>query len=217
MAQRASVSSEQLAAHLRVSRYGDFVLTDAIRPAPHVPITPRQGFRTEIYRDDRAGLKVPVLAAAVSKESLFDGFLDLLDPLGELVDLVLETSHASEGATHLDLFREHIDLPVLQSGFLEFEDLLLNDGCTGAAVISTSGPMEVQFDEHKLLIVYAHDLRPFERVLQRHGVHRDDRLRLITEGEHLHSTAPKYREEFERFCCRVGAAEPGERISREER
>ena len=27
--------------------------------------------------------------------------------------------------------------------------------------------MEVQFDEHKLLVVYAHDLTPFEAILPR--------------------------------------------------
>jgi len=215
MAQSASVPSEELAAHLRKDRYGDFVLTDAIRPAPHVPITPRQGFRTEVYRDDNAGLKVPVLAAAASKERLFEAFLDLLAPLGDVVDLVLETSHHSDGATHRDLFREHIDMPVVQSCFVEYENLLLNDGCTGTAVISTTEPMEVQFDEHKLLIVYAHDLRPFERILRRHGIQRDDWLKLITEGEHLHSSAPAYAEEFERLCCRVGVGEPGERVSSE--
>ena len=53
--------------------------------------------------------------------------------------------------------------------------------------------MEVQFDEHKLLVVYAHDLGPFERILLQHGVVRDDGLQLITEGEHLHSTAPALR------------------------
>ncbi len=215
MPERATLTPEQLAAHLRVDRYGDFVLTDAIRPAPHVPVTPREGFRLDVFRDARAGLRVPVLVAAVSKERLFDVFLDLLNPLGEVVDLVLETSHASAGDGHRDLFREHIDLPVLQSTFLDFENLLLNDGCTGTAVISTSEPMEVQFDEHKLLIAYAHDLRPFERVLKRHGVQRDDWLKLITEGEHLHSTAPGYVEEFERLCCRVGVGEPGERVSSE--
>jgi len=215
MAQGVSMTSDQLAAHLRVDRYGDFVLTDAIRPAPHLPITPREGFRLDVFRDARAGLTVPVVAAAVSKEKLFDLFLDLLGPLGEVVDLVLETSHASEGAGHRDLFREHIDLPVLQSTFLDFEDLLLNDGCTGTAVISTAGPMEVQFDEHKLLVVYARDLEPFERVLLQHGVGRDDGLKLITEGEHLHSTDPRHADEFARLCCRIGVGEPGERVSRE--
>ena len=123
-------------------------------------------------------------------------------------------TRAKTGRTR-DLMREGIDLPVLQSGFLDFEDLLLNDGCAGAAIICTTEPMEVQFDEHKLLIVYAHDLEPFERVLIHHGVLRDDDLKLITEGEHLHSTAPRYADEFERLCCRVGVGEPGERVSLE--
>ncbi len=207
------MTSDKLAAHLRVDRYGDFRLTDAIRPAPTLPIVPRQGYRKDIYRDADAGLEVPVLAAAVSRERLFDLFLELLEPLGSTVDVVLETSHGSEGGSHRDLFREHIDLPVLTSHFCEFESLLVNDGCAGTAVISTTEPMEVQFDEHKLLVVYARDLTPFEEILRRYGIRRDDKLRLITEGEHLHSSEPRYREDFEQLCCRMGIGEPAERVN----
>jgi hypothetical protein len=202
-----------LAAHLRVDRYGDFVLTDAIRPSLQLPVVPREGFRVDVYRDAKARLQVPVLAAAVSRPKLFDVFLDLLGPLGGTVDVVLETSHHSEGAGHRDLFREHIDLPVLMSHFCEFENLLLNDGCTGVAIISNAEPMEVQFDEHKLLVVYARDLEPFERRLHQLGVPRNDTLKLITEGEHLHSTEPRYAEAFEQLCCRVGVGEPAERVN----
>jgi hypothetical protein len=208
------VTSEQLAAHLRIDRYGDFLLTDAIRPALGVPVTPREGFRLDVYRDAAAGLRVPVLAAAVSRPRLFDVFVRLLRPLGPVVDVVLETSHHSRGARHRDLLREQIDLPVLLSHLYDFEDLLLNDGCAGAAVISASGPMEVQFDEHKLLVVYAHDLEPFEAVLRQAGLPRDDDLRLITEGEHLHSTDPRYLDEFERLCDRVGVAEESGSLNR---
>jgi hypothetical protein len=176
-------------------------------------VVPREGFRIDVYRDAQAGLEVPVIAAAVSRDRLFDVFLALLDPLGPAVDVVLETSHDSDGTTHRDLLREHIDLPVLESHLCEFEDLLLNDGCTGVAVISTAGPLEVQFDEHKLLVVYAHDLEPFEAILRQAGVPRKDRLKLITEGEHLHSSEPRYRDLFEQLCCRVGVAEPAERVS----
>jgi len=207
------VSSEKLAAHLRVDRYGDFRLTDAIRPALHVPVVPRQGFRVDVYRDVRSGLRVPVLAAAVSRDQLFDAFLGLLAPLGEAVDVVLETSHHSDGTSHKDLCREHIDLPVLMSHFCDYEDLLLNDGCTGAAIIARGGPMEVQFDEHKLLVVYARDLAPFENILQEFGIVRDDRLKLITEGEHLHSSDPRHFEQFEQLCCRLGIGEPAERVN----
>jgi hypothetical protein len=196
-----------------VDRYGDFRLTDAIRPAATVPVVPRQGYRRDVYRDAEAGLEVPVLAAAASRERLFDLFLDLLEPLGPTVDVVLETSHGSDGGGHKDLYREHIDLPVLTSHFCDFEGLLLNDGCAGAAVISTSGPMEVQFDEHKLLVVYARDLKPFEETLARYHIRRDDKLKLITEGEHLHSTDPRYIQEFEQLCCRIGIGEAAERVN----
>jgi hypothetical protein len=207
------VSSGKLADHLRVDRYGDFRLTDAVRPALHVPVVPRQGYRVDVYRDARAGLRVPVVAAAVSREQLFDVFLALLAPLGETADVVMETSHHTEGAGHRDLRREYIDLPVLMSYFCDFEDLLLNDGCTGVAVLSRSGPMEVQFDEHKLLIVYARDLIPFEHVLRDFGVGRDDALKLITEGAHLHSTDPQHFRAFEQLCLRLGIAQPAEPVS----
>lgn len=163
----------------------------------------------EVYRDPRARVEVPVLAAAVSREKLFEVFLGLVELLGPVVDVVLETSHASEGTGHRDLLREQIDLPVLLSHLCEFEELLLHDGCTGVAVISSTGPMEVQFDEHKLLVVYARELEPFEEVLRQAGIERDDRLKLITEGEHLHSSDPRYQEQFEQLCCRVGVAGHG--------
>jgi hypothetical protein len=207
------VSSEKLAAHLQVDRYGDFQLTDAVRPALNVPIVPREGFRLDTYKDAKAGLQVPVLAASVSRERLFDLFLALLEPLGGTVDVVLETSHQSEGGNHKDLFREGIDLPVLMSHFCDYEDLLVNDGCTGVAVIATSEPMEVQFDEHKLLVVYARDLEPFERILRQAGIDRDDKLKLITEGEHLHSTDERHQDAFERLCTRVGIGEPAEHVN----
>jgi len=193
-----------------VDQYGDFRLTDAVRPAPGVPVVPRQGYRREMYRDAKAKLRVPVLAASVSRENLFDMFLALLEPLGPVVDVVLETSHESRGSGHRDLYRERIDLPVLASQLYDFEDLLLNDGCTGIAVIGVNGPMEVQFDEHKLLFVYAHDLKPFEAILDGAGVERDDAMKLITEGEHLHTTDPHYAADFEQLCYRLAVGEPAQ-------
>jgi hypothetical protein len=204
------IVNQKLAEHLRVDRYGDFWLTDAIRPSLDCQVTPCQGFRLQTYRDRKAGFKVPVLAASVSRENIFDVFLDLLDPLGEVVDVVLETSHETEGANHQDLFREQIDLPVLKSYCCDFDHLLLNDGCTGIAALSTMGPMEVQFDEHKLLVVYAADMQPFIDILEEHGIPRNDKMKLITEGEHLHSTEPCHRREFDQLCYRLGVGEPVE-------
>lgn len=207
------MTAEKLATHLRKARYGDFWLTDAIRPAPELPVTPRQGYRIEIYHDEEHGVRMPVLAAAVSRERLFELFLDLLQPLGEVVDVVLETSHDSPVGEHEDRQREEIDLPVLLSNLCDFEDLLLHDGCTGIAVMSKFAPMEVQFDEHKTLVIYAEDLEPFERILLQAGIRRDDKLKLITEGEHLHSTDPAHADAFDQLSVRLGVEAPTESVT----
>jgi hypothetical protein len=198
------LDQEQLDAHLRVGRYGNFALTDAVRPSFGLEIIPRQGYRRDVYRDPETGNTMPVLAAAVSAEDLFEVFIDLLDPLGDEVDVVMESSHESEPGAHHDLYREHMDTVILKSTLYDYEELLLNDGCTGLAALNPAGPMEVQFDEHKLLFVYAHDLEPFEAILIGHGLRRDDTLKFISEAEHLHSTDDVYREQFDELRYRLG-------------
>ncbi len=207
------MNQEKLAAHLQVERYGAFWLTNAVRPALNLQIVPTEGYRVDTYRDARQRLQVPVLAASVSRERLFDTFLAMLEPFSEMVDVVLETSHQRGDGRHQDLCREAIDRPVLTSHFCDFEDLLLHDGCTGVAVISTTEPLELQFDEHKLLIVYARQLQPFERILREAGVQRNDALKLITEGEHLHNSDVHCEEEFQQLCYRLGVGEAVERVS----
>jgi hypothetical protein len=201
------VNPDRLAAHLQINRYGDFTLTDAVRPGPDVPVRPRQGYRIEVYRDRRARLRLPMLSAAVSAESLFDVFLALLEPLGDVVHVVLESSHGSAADRHRDLRRADIDRPVLASHFCEFEDLLVNDGCTGVAVLADGKPVEVQFDEHKLFHIYAPDLKPFRRVLKRLGVRRRKVLGLISEAEHLHHSTDEYAAAFRQLCLRVGVGD----------
>ena len=196
-----------LATLIRHNCYGNFNLTNAIRPTPEVPLAPREGYRLERFRDPVSRRRMPMLAAAVSAERLFEVFLDLLQPLGDNVHVILETSHGNFDDCHDDLRRSDIDLPVIASHFCDHEDLLMNDGCTGVVVIAEDRPIEVQFDEHKLLFVYAHDLKPFRRILRSHGVRRHDDLHLIAESEHLHHTTADYEEEFRQLCCRVGAGD----------
>jgi len=83
------LTQEQLDAHLRVGRYGNFSLTDAVRPSIGLDVIPRSGYRRDTYCDPESGNKMPVLAPSVSAENLFEIFMDLLDPLGEFVDVVM--------------------------------------------------------------------------------------------------------------------------------
>ncbi len=193
------------ATHLNCDRFGDFFLTDAIRPGPAASNMPRQGYRVQIYRDRKAGLRMPMLTASVSKEKLFDAFLALMEPLGNSLHVVLESSHQSRHGGTVSEFRRHgMDKPVLLSHFCEFEDLLMNDGCTGIAVMSRKKFVEVQFDEHKLLHVYAENLKPFRRALRDLGVRKRELLPLISEAEHLHHTTDEYTDTFQQLCTWVG-------------
>ncbi len=199
---------EQLLRHLATSRYGDFELTEAVRPAMNLHICPRQGYRHDIYVDPQTQTRIPVIMAAVSREHLFPVFADLVQRLGPTVDVVLESSHDHELSGHIDHYREQIDLPVLMSALWDYEDLLLNDGCTGLAVINPHTPQEVQLDEHKLLIIYGSPLEVFEHVLEKHGVCCDEGLHFITEAEHIHSTSDHYARRFQQFQTELGLDNP---------
>lgn len=200
----AQLTSAQLEAHLEVSRYGNFQLTDAIRPSYNLQVTPEIGYRHDSYKDDQMGKSVPVLMAAASREHLFELFMESLQPLGSVVDVVIETSHNEQSGGHQDLYRECIDMPVLESVLWDFEDMLLNDGCTGIAVLNPAVPQEVQFDEHKLLIVYGEPLGKFEKVLQKRRIPRRENMRFITEAEHVHSSNEEFAQQFDELKMRLG-------------
>ena len=198
------LSESQLEEHMNVARYGEFTLTDAIRPSYNLEVMPQTGYRHEWYVDQESGARIPVLMSAVTRERLFDTFLSLLDPLGDSVDVVLETSHDKGNGSHTDLYREQIDMPVLQSILYDFEDLLLDDGCCGIAVLNPRKPMEVQLDEHKLLFVYGHDNSEYEWALSENSVECDEGIRFITEAEHVHSSSDEFQQKFDQLCYHLG-------------
>ena len=198
------LSKEELEAHLGVRKYGGFTLTEAVRPSYDLKVVPCEGYRHDAYQDQDTNTKLPVLMASASHEILFELFVELLEPLGNVVDVVLETSHARDGNGHVDLYREHMDMPVLLSTIWDFEDLLTNDGCTGLAVLNPQIPQEIQFDEHKLLIVYGEDLSRYEEILSRHNIPCNDEMKFITEAEHVHSSSDEYISQFEELKTRLG-------------
>ena len=190
------LTEDQLETHLRIAKYGQFVLTDAVRPSYDLQVVPQAGFRHETYRDEDTGVEIPVVMAAATRDAILEVFFELMDPMGFEVDVVLESSHNSDHGGHQDMVRESIDLPILKSILLDYEDLLLNDGCMGIAVLNSNIPMEVQLDEHKLLIGYGQSLTSFESTFIDYHIDCHEDIQFITEAEHVHSSSEEY---FERF------------------
>lgn len=198
-----SLSDDELQTHMGIDSYGVFDLTDAIRPSYDLQIVPKQGYRFDEYINETNGTRTPVIMASATRHALMTLFLDLVDQLGTTVDVVLETSHHA-GNDQEDLYREHIDSSVLKSILLDFEDLLLNDGCTGIAVINPKKQQEVQLDEHKLLIVYGDPLTDFEQTLIKGDVYPDEDIQFVTEAEHVHSSSESMYRQFCILQTRLG-------------
>src|SRR5918996_3910626 len=80
------LSEEELEAHLGVARYGDFELSDAVRPSYTLEVVPSAGFRHDVYRDEESRANVPVIMASVTKDRLMESFMSLIENLGDVVD-----------------------------------------------------------------------------------------------------------------------------------
>jgi len=207
----------ELESHLATTTYGNFTLTDAIRPSFDPLMIPEQGYKHDslklgpgdIASFRRAGSRwfMPILAASISLEHLFETFLDVLNPLGNTVNIVLETSHHYSGAFRTGLHREHIDLPVLKSFLYDHEDLLLHDGCTGISVSNPRTCAAVQFDEHKLILVRAKSLLPFETILRWHDIPQNETMPLLMDAEHVHITREEYFQQFKTLQMSLGMDE----------
>ncbi len=77
-------------------------------------------------------------------------------------------------------------------------------GAPGIAVLNPNTPQEIQFEEHKLLIVYGSPLEPFEFTLESHGVGENEGIKFITEAEHIHSSSDEFAEQFSQLKTALG-------------
>ena len=58
-----------LAAHMARTRYGQFTLTDAVRPGWQLDIVPRAGYRHDAWVDPQGGGRLPALVAAATDDA----------------------------------------------------------------------------------------------------------------------------------------------------
>ena len=202
------ISEKEIEAILEKSKYGDFQLTNAVRPYDDEMI-PKQGYKH--LSIDHEGETIPVVSASVSAEHLMDVFMEIIELLGPIVDVVLETSHDIQpDSGHKDLLTEELDSIVFKSTLWDYEHLLLNDGCLGVAIYNSQLRLEIQFDEHKIFNIYyptSSDFAPFKEILNNYGVQEDDKMLFITDVQHMHATKTEYEDEFEELRSRLGCEE----------
>ena len=209
------LSDDEIATHMRIKKYGQFILTQAVGPA--YDFQPESGFKYLKPQDNESGRSVPIIAVSVSSQKILDLFFELARLLGgqtpnNTVTIFLMTSHfknIGEGLLKIngepDLGYEGQDIFSLLSILAEYENLLLNDGCTGIAITSQECKMEVALDEHKTIFFYnyRHLQDQILDIFKNFNIQEKPSLRLIAEGEHLHKTERKYIFELDRLMTRL--------------
>jgi hypothetical protein len=71
-------------------------------------------------------------------------------------------------------------------------------------VLNPKIPQEVQFDEHKMLIMYGQPLENFERVLDENGIRCVPQMHFITETEHIHASSRSFQDQFHMLSNLLG-------------
>lgn len=170
-----------------------FTLTKAARPQHKVAL--REAYR--LYTHTSPAYSGPALVALISAERIFDVFLALLEPLGQTVDVILESVNR-RSTTRAEYYRVFIDLTVLRRWCVRYQDLLVNDGCTGINVLGHNQD-ELHWDEHKTIAIYALDLMPYIDILDQSGIEREDEVKLVSQFTHTHYTTDAHEEQFKLF------------------
>ncbi|MDO4551363.1 MAG: hypothetical protein Q4C96_08960 [Planctomycetia bacterium] len=198
----ANRNTREVVCHFKRSKYGKFFLPQAIRPSFDLQIIPQEGYRHKKYLDEITEKTFPMLCAAISEERLMNVCFEMLDILGSTANVVLETSHPGilKQKNFHYYFREEIDIPVLKSILLDYEELLLGDGCMSLAIIDNRHFQEIHLDEHKLLIIYTENPEYFQQILHNHAIYALPNLSFITDAEHVHVTRDKYFEVFQQLA-----------------
>lgn len=182
------LTEEELSAHKGIPWYDDFELTDAIRPSWDIVIKPVEGFKYHSTFNQYVQRDVPVITASVTRKKLWDLFLELTEPFGDMVDVDID--HASDVRdcrlwnqyTAEDV--EKITLPGLLG---EYQDFLLNDGDTKITIADQDTESSIQLDDHKFLILTGADYQArFRKILREWDICEPREMRFIDKAEHIH-------------------------------
>ncbi len=194
----------------KIDKYGDYQLTEAIRLGSQEML--HQGYRHMSYTEDQ--FQIGVSIASVSEECILDIFYEMLDLMSDEVMVVLTSHHSElfdEGSQKE--FYSLIDIVVLRSILIDYEELLLNDGFLGISVFMTKecedgdSAIEVQLDDHKALICYGYSetIDKFDQIYEIYGLVRNDEMKLMAEFQHAHFTSLELLEKFKELKIKLGA------------
>lgn len=158
----------------------------------------------EIALDCTFQAEVPLIVAQ-SKERILStlhqlvGFIGRIDPEVQFfVDTFIQEDHNARRS----VWTPSIPPLKLINTLRHYEDLLLNDGYHAYAIAAPTTGVEIQLDDHKLILIYTaseHVRAELMAFLEDRGLTFDPTLPLITEKDHHHHTKAHHQSALEQL------------------
>lgn len=178
-----SVTAEKIQQAMKHRTFGAFTVPPAVVFFKAGDDLPQEGYKVRKHVLPNGRFQYQAIVS-VSAEKLLDLFDALLPLLGEYCHVVLQDFGAREGEL-IEYVAYQKDTVIVRSILCDFEELLLNDGLIGLAVYSDIVRAEVQLTQQKVIQIFALDLIPFRRLLQRYGIEENPKLKFLFEDFHL--------------------------------
>jgi len=164
---------------------GTPVVSHAVRPDSS-NFLPVEGYKKSVGQKG-----MPVIMAAAAREKITDLFSTLIEPLGERVDVVLETEHHMRPRGIYERRYRDIESLTLRSCLWDHEHLIRDDGHTGIAVVGSIDDTfeEVFLTSHKVIIIFNLQRGIYEEILQDYGLLQNQEQTFIHDRNHTHYTS----------------------------
>lgn len=185
------LDSDELNTHCRIKNYNGFILPDGLVPSYSVDNPPIEGYRFFDYMAPD-GSSSPLLRASISSHRLYEVFRHLAaQVLPDEIDVFFQSSYGGELE---ELVATGLDTVSFLSTLDDYRYPLVHDGCSGICLLGSG--IEIQFEEHKTLIVYTDDFTEVELIINEFKLERINDMVFFFDSEHIHLSSFKSFVEF---------------------
>lgn len=169
-----------------------FELTDAVS-LDSSRDTLRSGYKLGVREAIESDLDAPYpLIVAQSKERIMPTLYRLIEVAHQEsseVQFFVDSFTREDHNARTSLWTPEVSLVQVKKMLKQFEDLILNEGLHAYALRTPSGELEIQLDDHKLILIYAESdalVAKLACLLEDMGLTNDPILPLIIEKDHTH-------------------------------
>lgn len=169
--------------------YGNFMLTDAVRPVNHYglfsqkAVIPREGFGVTKCYTGADYIPLPAMRIAITAEAVADLFTELVNVLGP-EQTVTTYNHPDPNpnkhtAKQMETMND-VSPRQLSKIVHMYSDFIVNDGML--TLETTIPDYCVRLARDKSILLYGLSLNPFQQVLSNFGLRKMDNFRTILDG-----------------------------------